>query len=679
MASTTQYVVASAALGAGGVVLGMTGLGPLAFASAAAPGLLGAGGASLPGLWWLMKTVPPRPRLVDFPAIRLLFNLSSEDKQSASVPLWQRLLRLGAVAAVITGLSDPQFETPTSFGQGTGPVLLVVDNDWQSAKNWSLVRQRVETVLDGAARHGRSVMIMSTAGEQGQEIKPGTLQSAKEARVTLPGLEPRPWPSNREAALKALGDVPSGTSVVWFSNGQDDPRLQAFIQKLDGIGSLSVFTDQPGDAAHILSLKQGEELGAIVRRLSPGEEETVVVAAMGANGEIIVQTEAVIPVGQTSAEAIFADLPLELRRQIVKLSLPSENHAGATLLLDESWRKRTVGLLGSSGQGSLLEDATYIRPAIAPFTDLHSGSVEDLLKHSPSVIVMTDEAILAEDDRQRLQQWVDKGGMAVRFAGPRLAAQPGDSLISTPLVPGENHTTGTLSGTKATNLAPFANDSPFLGLKVPESLEIRTRVLSEPNLGDGVKIWAEFEDGVPFVTTRQQGEGWVVLVHTTANLEWSNLPLADDLFIEMMKVMVARSKSASAQVELTKPLPPFSLMDGRGRLGAASRGNIKLTRDDVKTGTVGPLSPPGFYGEQGSVARLAHNLYQAVKDYKPAPALPASVKALSYKDDHGPQNLKGIMLALAISLILADLIARLQQNGSLPGQTQRFVPREPEV
>ncbi|MCD8493887.1 MAG: BatA domain-containing protein, partial [Alphaproteobacteria bacterium] len=132
MASRARLLATSAALGAGGVALGMTGIGPLFFASAAAPAILGAGGAALPGLWHLMQTIPPRPKIVDFPMIRLLFNLSSEDKQAASIPLWQRLVRLGAVSAVILGLSEPQFEAPSIIEPGKGPVLMVVDNSWDS-------------------------------------------------------------------------------------------------------------------------------------------------------------------------------------------------------------------------------------------------------------------------------------------------------------------------------------------------------------------------------------------------------------------------------------------------------------------------------------------------------------------------------------------------------------------
>lgn len=676
MAQTRTYLATSAVLGAGGVALGLSGLGPLFFASSAAPALLGAGGASLPGLWWLMQTIPPKPKLIDFPAIRLLFNLSAEDKQSASIPLWQRLLRLGAVSAAVIGLADPQFEAPGALGEGSGPVLIVVDNGWESAKNWNDIQRRIEGVLKTASRQGRSVMILPTAPEFAAERKAGTLREAREALGDLPSLSPHPWPADHAAALRALADQKlQGASVIWFSNGQNDPRVPDFVRKLEGIGNVSVFKGLAENAAHLLSARPGNELGALVHRLAPGPEEAITITASGENGAVLTQAQAHFLQGSLSAEVVF-DVPPELRRQIAKLSVPGEDHAGAVLLLDESWRKRSVGLLAGQGEGSLLQDSYYIKPAVAPFTDLYTGSTAEILKHNLSVVIMTDEAVLGEDDRRQLEDWVKKGGMLLRFAGPKLAAQPQDSLVPLPLIAGENHMGGELSGNTARGLAPFPANSPLAGMKRPESLSVHTRVLPETTpsgLPAGTEIWAEFEDGVPFISARHQGDGWSVLVHSTAGMDWSNLPLAEDFFLEMMKSIITRSKSAGAKAELTKPLPPLNVLDAHGRLGAPTRGNIELTRQALKDGYLGPVSPPGFYGES-SFAKLAYNLSRAVPEYKALGDLPPSIKQFAVEGKDDASNAKGWLLLLATLMLLADLGARIQQSGMLPGA----LTKEPE-
>ncbi|MCD8496614.1 MAG: hypothetical protein LRZ85_00100 [Alphaproteobacteria bacterium] len=338
------------------------------------------------------------------------------------------------------------------------------------------------------------------------------------------------------------------------------------------------------------------------------------------------------------------------------------------LLMDESWRKRSVGFLGGPDQTSVYSDSYFIKPAISGYTNLHTGSVSEILKKPLSVIVMTDAAVLSDDDRQQLEEWVAKGGMLLRFSGPRLAAEPKDSLTPSNLMRGENHTAGTLSGSEENaGLAGFESTSPLAALKMPEDLNIKTRILPESDIDENREIWAEFKDGVPFIKCPQTGSGMVVLVHTSANMEWSNLPLSGEFFLDMMKAVIAKSKSAGTQAELTKPLMPLSIMDASGRLGASAKGSVRLTREAVRGGQVGPSSPPGFYGE-GELSKIAHNLASAVAEYKPAPAPSGDVKTQIYQKEQEDYKLPmAVLMMLALGLLMADTAGRLHQNGALPG------------
>ena len=44
--------------------------------------------ASLPVIYWLLRTVPPRPHQIDFPATRILVGLENKDKTPAKTPWW---------------------------------------------------------------------------------------------------------------------------------------------------------------------------------------------------------------------------------------------------------------------------------------------------------------------------------------------------------------------------------------------------------------------------------------------------------------------------------------------------------------------------------------------------------------------------------------------------------------
>ena len=78
-------------------------IGALAFLN---PWLL-AGLATLPLIYWLLKTVPPRPKQVEFPATRILVGLENTEKTPAKTPWWLLLIRLAAAALVIIALAEP--------------------------------------------------------------------------------------------------------------------------------------------------------------------------------------------------------------------------------------------------------------------------------------------------------------------------------------------------------------------------------------------------------------------------------------------------------------------------------------------------------------------------------------------------------------------------------------------
>ncbi|MCB1430830.1 MAG: RNA-binding protein, partial [Nitratireductor sp.] len=107
-------------------------------------------------------------------------------------------------------------------------------------------------------------------------------------------------------------------------------------------------------------------------------------------------------------------------------------NAGAVQLLDDSYRRRLVGLVsGEAGDLSqpLLSPLYYISRALAPFSDLRESSdanigtaVPQLLAQGVSAIVLADIGTIPADTADALGAWIEKGGMLIRFAGPRLAA-----------------------------------------------------------------------------------------------------------------------------------------------------------------------------------------------------------------------------------------------------------------
>ena len=106
-------------------------LGPLAFA---APWILLAL-AVLPVLIWLLRVVPPAPRRIAFPAIRLLYGLKPRDETSSTTPWWLILLRVLLAALIVLALAHPLLN-PRAQLIGGGPLVLVIDDGWAAARDW---------------------------------------------------------------------------------------------------------------------------------------------------------------------------------------------------------------------------------------------------------------------------------------------------------------------------------------------------------------------------------------------------------------------------------------------------------------------------------------------------------------------------------------------------------------
>src|SRR3546814_14032179 len=116
-----------------------------------------------------------------------------------------------------------------------------------------------------------------------------------------------------------------------------------------------------------------------------GAAEAAVLAIAG-DGRIVAKTPLVFEPGEQEARALL-DLPTEMRNRIALLTIEGETTAGATVLLDERWRRRPVGLVvaGSEQEAQpLLSESYYLESALQPFTALRKGTVAELTQERKS-------------------------------------------------------------------------------------------------------------------------------------------------------------------------------------------------------------------------------------------------------------------------------------------------------
>lgn len=644
----------------------------------------------LPLLWWLLRIMPPKPKVIAFPAVRFLLGLNDEQETPDKTPLWLIALRTLLAIAIITAFAEPLLNPSKNTSGGSGPMVIVVDDTWIAASQWKARQTLLITLIDEAARTSRPVAIETTA----TRVNPAapSLKSAQSAKETAQAITPKPFTADRLKAAarlkKAMANAKS-PEVFWLSDGMDYGNAKAFSEILatlgDGSGSLKIVAQSTSPNVIALrppAIKDGDlRLRAISTRKDLNAENLPVVRALASNGRSLGQSKLKLSKdGNLTATLV---MPAELRNRIRKLEIADQNSAGAVYLLDDRWRRRPVGLVSGGSVDlaqPLLSPLYYVERALSPFaqTKLATGetdtsAISSLLSEPLAMLILADVGKLVGLDEVKVTEWVQRGGVLIRFAGPRLA-NLNDNLLPVELRRGGRALGGALTWGKPQQLAEFPDGSPFIGLKTNDEISITRQVLAEPTPDLPEKTWARLRDGTPLVTAAQKGAGLVVLFHVTANSDWSNLPLSG-LFVDMLRRILDQSHvidanatgtKSTAKVSTSQPvsLLPIKTLDGFGILQsppATVEPIISNTAEKLKPSAI---HPPGLYGTQGSQRAL--NIIDNKTKLVLMPELAASATHISYVA-HPPVPLKSWMLIIALILLLADTIAILFLTGRIAG------------
>ena len=623
--------------------------------------------ATLPLLWWLLRITPPSPRTEAFPAIRLLFGLTAPEETPARTPWWLLALRMLAAALVIVGLARPVLDAGASLS-GSGPLVLVVDDGWAAAPDWSRRVAAASGVLDRAERAGREVSLLTTAPSETATPPAATAaMPVAELRPRLAALRPKPWAVDRSAAAAALRPWAGKAGIAYVADGLAGEDWDAFAVALAAVGPVTVLRDEVPPARLLLPPRaESDKLVARLQQAPRPLVDEIAVLAQSGDARTLARATATVPAGASEVE-IPIILPPELRNRLARLVIEGPSSAGAVVLLDERWRRRPVGLLAGDAVAAgipLTGMLFYIRRALDPYVELRVGDLAGLLARDISVLVLADHVVADGPEAAMLANWVEKGGLLVRFAGPRMAEQP-DALLPVKLLAGDRQLGGAMSWSQPAGLDAFPPTSPFAGLKVPAEVRVTRQVLAQPDARLSEATWARLADGTPLVTHATRGLGRVVLFHTTANADWSDLSLSG-LFVDMLRRLVALSAgiSGTAEADGTR-LAPVETLDGFGVAGPPQPAAGPLAASDFATTAVSPRHPPGLYGPENG--RRTLNLGTRHPAMAAAPAV-AGAREEPVTGAAPERLLAPWLLAAALALLAIDLLVSLRLRGLFRGR-----------
>ncbi len=632
---------------------------------------------SLPIIWWLLRFIPPRPQQVQFPPTRILMELQKNQETPDKMPWWLLLLRLLMTAALITGVAHILFSSGSLLGRQTHNMLLVVDDGWASAKTWTQRQDYIINMLDDAQRKNVAVSLATTTPRtNAAAIEP---QPASVIADKVRAMKPRALAPDRAklgAALRKL-KPDAADQVIWISDGLNDADAKDFAKVLGAAfpnASRLVVSPNASDLPVALTNARLEGADIKVDILAPtSDKQKVTVQARAADGHVLAETSADVS-GMGNAAL---SLPIELRNDVQSLVIAGQDHAAARLLLDDRWRRKTVGLLSGASieeQQPLLSPLHYVTRALEPFAELNVAptalDVKASLDAGLSMLVLADIGTLNDEIHADIAKWVEGGGLLLRFAGPHLAAG-NDDLVPVRLREGGRQLGSALSWETPQGLQAFAAKTPFDGIAIDPKITVSKQVLAEPDATLADHTWASLADGTPLVTAAKRGKGLVVLFHTTANTDWSNLPLSGT-FAEIMRRLVDIAPAAgstktaeNSTAVLADQFAPKLMLSGTGDLVLPDpEAKAIATKDFDKThGSADAM--PGLYSRGG--LERAINVEPQASQLVPVGNLGADITQTGFAPPD-TFSFAGWFFIAAFVMFLLDSLASLWIGGALSGK-----------
>jgi hypothetical protein len=636
---------------------------------------------ALPVLWWLLRLLPPRPRKIAFPPTRILFDIEPKEETPARTPWWLTALRLLLATLIVLAAAGPIWNPAPVGMRASGPVVMLLDSGWASAASWEQRLRAVNDIITRAENDRRPIALIASGSLQ----KDVSLLRPGEARDALRLVAPVSFTPVRADALAPLSQIlrqHPDASMIWLSDGVDTGGGADFAQRLGELTG-DRLTVLSGNIPSALALTSPDNAagGLTVKVLRADETAPATGSVRGRDlrGLLLGEASFSFKAGTLETEARF-DLPVEIRNDIARIEIANERSAGAVQLLDKRWRRRAVGIVSGGTidtRQPLLSASFYLTRALGPSADVRaaenaapSEAIGRFIDERLPVIILSDVGTIAPAARQKLEQWIDNGGLLIRFAGPRLAAAEDDDLVPVRLRRGGRVLGGSMSWEQPQKLGVFPRESPFHELSVPNDVTVARQVLAEPDAQLADRTWAALADGTPLVTAVKRGRGLLVLFHVAADTRWSNLPISG-AFVEMLRKTIALAGTMTDEAarpasprHAVQTIAPTRLLDGFGTLIAPGPTARPIPADFDEHASAD--HPPGFYGPSESlvaVNTLAPNDTLAPLDF-------GALKVEPYRQT-AAVDLRAIMLMGVLLLMLADGLIVLWLSGGASRLTWR--------
>ena len=520
--------------------------------------LFGLAAASLPVLIHLLNR--RRLKRIRFPAVRFILLSQKRISRSYRLRHWLLLaLRTLAVICLALLLANPIFQTGAGLFAGGGPVSLVVvlDNSfsmtWSGDGNGFKQAKEAASLLIGGLNDGDRAAVIPTNINTKQTFH---LKDQKDVlQKEIAGIEITDGTANLAAALSKAYELlnqPAGQKEIriitdmtltgWdqfslTSLKQADPSIPLKVirigrkqQPLNGavkeirLGGLGVGVNLPLQIEATVANFGATEIKDLLVQLSiDGQNKEQKLTSIPAKGETSVTFQT--RVGQAGAHA-------------GQITLKKDGLAGnpaANFALDAQDKLRVL-LVDGDPQTSLVQSETFfltraLNPSGERDTSLFLPTVvlpdglNGAILENYQVVILANLATLPDGVIAKLQNFLRQGGGLLIFAGDKLQPESYNQKLGAAL-PAQlrDKKTGPEAGGEKIDKIDLAH---------PALQSLSDSILQESI--KSVRVWGyqraagkpliALANGDPLLLEQKVGPGKVMLVTTSADRDWSDLPV----------------------------------------------------------------------------------------------------------------------------------------------------------
>lgn len=589
---------------------------------------------SLPIIFFISKLRPQKKYFGKFAGFFILKQIETTSNIPKNSPLWLKVLRTIFGFCLIIGFSGP-YLIEHSNQTDKKPILFIVENDVALGNEIDEINNSIKAIITNPNNIGREYKIIALFDPQ------KILENNKSINFQI---DVANFKINRETIIPKIKAINNEYEIHYFTNDIESQSDNLFFEILKTKSNNNIFAHRPQkNFATIKTITNDNntlKLGIFATK-----SDIFKINAFDKNGQNIAKFNA-------NSNAANLTIGQDKISKIAYFEIEGQKNAGGVFIIDKNLIKPIVlspKLINT--EQPLISDAHFIWSSLKIFANPIDLEFDKIHKQNPNAIIFGDIAGFNNNETRILKNYMENGGTIIRFIGPKAIANPNDEILSAN-ISSQIHKITTGFGVKPVVLLPFAKNSSFSNIQIPQNILVQNSIHFAQSAKPS-EIIAQLSDGSPYLSMKNFGRGKLYMFHINAAPIWSNAALST-FHMELIKEIIIQSKfivKNAYDLNIQTTLNQTIEINKNGNL------NRELERiNSINTPITSEIFaneklPPGLYENDGNA--LALNIGASFKNAKII-NLPDFIKISNAENDKN--KFSDIFLIIAFILLFLDVI-----------------------